>query len=142
MTDNVVLFADMAFKLRGARLFPDDRCEHKKVTLDDNGGIVTCDDCGRQLDAYLTLRRMCAKWDEHKRELDAYRDRLAREAEGSMVLRAARQVEKAWRSRSMAPICPHCGQAILPQDGFGTAGFVNLQMELHRRKFKQSTDGR
>ena len=149
MTDNVVPFADMVFKLRGARLPKDDRCEHKKITLDDNGGIVTCDECGRQLDAYLMLRRMCEKWGDHQREIDAYReelrayrDRIAREAEESLSLRAARRVEKAWRSRSMAPICPHCRKAILPEDGFGDCGFVNRQMELERRKFKRATEGR
>ena len=149
MTDNVVSFADMVFKLRGARLSKDDRCEHKKITLDDNGDIVTCDECGRQLDAYLMLRRMCEKWGAHQRELDVYRDeiqafrdRIAREAEGSLALRAARRVEKAWRSHSMAPICPHCREAILPEDGFGGCGSVNLQMERQRRKFSRTPGSR
>ncbi len=135
--DKVINFADMAFKLRGTRLFSDDRCEHSKVTLDDNGGIVTCDTCGKQLDAYLTLRRMCEKWDSHRRELDSYRERVIEEAKGSVILRAARRVEKAWRSRTMAPTCPHCHKAILPEDGFGQSGSVNLQMERERRAFKK-----
>lgn len=134
MNDRVVNFADMAFKLRGKSYFKDDRCQHVKVTLDDEGGIVTCDACGKQLDAYLTLRRMCEKWERHASDTKASAERLRAEAQGTVVLRAAKRVEEAWRRRNMAPTCPHCHVAILPEDGFGSSGSVNKEMELARRK--------
>lgn len=134
MSDRIVSFTDMAFKLRGENCFQTDRCKHVQVTLDDEGGIVTCDACGKQLDAYLTLRRMCEKWEAHSRDIASARERLREEASGTVVLRAALRVQDAWRSRTMLPTCPHCHKAIAPEDGFGSSGSVNKEMELARRK--------
>lgn len=53
----------------------------------------------------------------------------------TVVLKAAKKVEKAWRSRSSVPTCPHCHEAIFPEDGFGGTQ-VNKKMAIERRKFK------
>jgi hypothetical protein len=36
--------------------------------------------------------------------------------EHSVISRAAKEVDKVWRSRHMAPCCPHCKTALLPED--------------------------
>ena len=136
MTDRVVNFADMAFKLRGKSYGLDERCQHTKVTLDDEGGVVTCDACHRQLDPYLTLRRMCEKWEEHAQQVKSAAQRVNEDAKAIVVLRAAKRIERAWRSRTMIPTCPHCHVAILPEDGFGSCT-TNREIELRRRQAKR-----
>lgn len=139
MSDQVINFSDMAFKLRGKSYFKDDRCEHLKVTMDDNGGIVTCDACGKQLDAYLTLRRMCEKWGTHAEQIKRSAQQVHDDAKAIVVLRAAKRIEHAWRSRTMIPTCPHCNAAILPEDGFGSS-LINREVELRRRSVKRQKD--
>ena len=137
MSDRIINFADMAFKLRGKSYGIDDRCVHLKVTLDDEGGIVTCDACGKQLDPYITLRRMCEKWEDHARQTRLAREKINEDAKAIITLRAAKLIQEAWRSRTMIPTCPHCHEAILPEDGFGNSR-VNREMELRRRAVKRS----
>lgn len=136
MTDRIVNFADMAFKLRGKGYGMDGRCPHTHVELDDDGGIVTCTKCNKQLDAYLTLRKMAEKWEDHARKVKSAADKVNEDAKAIVTLRAAKLIEEAWRSRTMIPTCPHCYVAILPEDGFGGSR-VNREMELRRRKVKR-----
>ena len=44
------------FRLKRERRMLLEGCQHKHLTLDDEGGIVTCDDCQKQVDNYAALR--------------------------------------------------------------------------------------
>jgi hypothetical protein len=62
MDERIVNFADMAFKLRRRRtLFEKDRCEHLHIELDENGGIVTCMDCKKELSPFSALLHMAER---------------------------------------------------------------------------------
>ena len=50
-------------------------------------------------------------------------------------LKAAVRAQEAWRSRSMVPTCPHCHEAIFPEDGFGGSA-INKKTALEQRSFK------
>lgn len=109
-------------------------CQHKQLTLDSNGDVVTCDSCGKQVGTFWALGKMAAHWHEWWQRLQR-RGEEASAIEGrQVVLRAALVVEKAWRKKNMAPCCPHCSMAILPEDGFGERASVNKEMEMARRK--------
>lgn len=113
-------------------------CQHRNLTIDRHGEIITCDDCEKQVTpmwAVLTLLD-----DQQRRVMDLdNRRRAAEELEKkTVVLKAAKAVEQAWRSRTMAPCCPHCSKAILPGDGFPGRLQVNKEMELARRR-KETT---
>lgn len=107
-------------------------CQHKHITLNAHGEIVTCDDCGKQIGAFWALQEIVAGWDEWYRKLESARKDVADTASKQVVLRAALRVEQSWRSRTMVPTCPHCGVAILPTDGFGRS-HINKERELARR---------
>jgi hypothetical protein len=75
--------------------------------------------------------------------LQRERDALTKAKESEIHLLAAKKVEKAWRSRTMVPACPHCGKGILPQDGLGSTN-INRAIELRRRAAlpdKRTQDG-
>lgn len=132
MTETVISFADMAFRLRGQRLTPDARCEHRHLTLDDHGEIVTCEDCKQQVSAYWALHRMAAMWGNHAQQVRNAVAKVHEDQKATFHLKAAKVVERAWRNRKTVPICPHCKAGILPEDGFGTSA-INRTIELHRR---------
>jgi hypothetical protein len=120
---------------RGAPKPRSESCQHNRLTLDDNGEIVTCDDCVKQVGAYFALRMLVERWDEIRAKT-ARRQQAADEALGKTVgLRAAQKVERAWRSRTMVPTCPHCNEAIFAEDGFGGSA-VNRAIALRRRGAK------
>jgi len=135
MTDTVVSFADMAYRLRGQRVIPDARCEHKHLTLDDNGEIVTCEDCKQQVNAYWALHRMALMWGNHAQQVRRVVAQVHEDQKATFHLRAAKVVERAWQRRKSVPICPHCKAGIFPEDGFGTSS-INRAIELKRRSLR------
>lgn len=107
-------------------------CQHKNMELDDNGNIVTCTDCGKQIDPYFALRAITDDWGRVAEGIDSKRARLNEEAEKKIHLVAAREVERAWRDKRHVPTCPHCGEGVSATDGFGR-GMISKQIDDARR---------
>jgi hypothetical protein len=129
----VVEIGEMRLRLvRSYEKTPEESCKHKHTSLDDEGDIVRCDACGMQVSAYWVLKKLAQHYRHQLRLLQHARETVAWERGKHIVLRAARKVEEAWRSRTMLPVCPHCHTAITPTDGFGDA-MTNKATELERR---------
>ena len=135
MTDTADVFEIADFrikrKLRGSS--SSSPCQHLHITIDDEGEIVMCDDCGKQIGAYYALRMLAQRWGSYKKSMSRQREALEELSKKTIVLRAARAVESAWRNQSMVPSCPHCREAIFPDDGFGKT-LVNKRMAQRRRE--------
>ena len=114
-----------------------DRCEHKHLCFDPMARHIECEECGQfvePFDAFMILL------DYHRRGADILLSRQSElkeleEKAGKNLLKATRELDRVWRSK-MLPTCPHCKEAIAPEDGFGMFS-VNRKMEMERRKFKQ-----
>ncbi|AMR77661.1 hypothetical protein [Cupriavidus nantongensis] len=108
-------------------------CQHMNLTMDEDGDIVKCDDCGIQVSAFWALKLLSENYGRAMAKLQS-RERRQADVEGKTIhLRAAQEVERAWRSRTMVPTCPHCGEGIAPTDGFGRSA-VNKQIDERRRQ--------
>lgn len=130
--NKVVDLGEYRFSLMQRRAHDKTVCQHKNMVLDDNGNIVTCKDCGKQIDPYFALRTITEDWGKIQSEIDARRDRLRDESAKSIHLLAAREVERAWRDKRHVPTCPHCGEGISAHDGFGR-GLISKQIDDARR---------
>jgi hypothetical protein len=115
-------------------------CEHKQLTFDDNGEIVTCDDCAKQVSAFWVVTMLAGVYAKALAKVVSEQRTLAEAKAKDISLLAAQKVEKAWRSRSMVPTCPHCHEAIFPQDGFGGSA-TNRAMAIRRREIKYAPPG-
>lgn len=107
-------------------------CQHKRLTLEKIGDVVRCRDCETQVGAFWALGMLLdgfSRWSE-RIKYDARQ--LAEEKRKGVHLLAARAAEKAWRSKGRVPTCPHCSEAIFPEDRFGSS-FVHKQIALARR---------
>jgi hypothetical protein len=110
-----------------------DECQHQHMTMDFNGETVTCDDCGKALSAFWVLNRFTEQFRRAREALTARQAALAASEQKTLHLRAAQEVEQAWRSRTMVPTCPHCNEAIFAGDGFGRST-MSRDMAERRRK--------
>lgn len=141
MSDNVVHIGDLRIrqreKLMGLR---DDRCLHNNTTWDRNGDIITCDDCKKQISPVWMLKTVMAHYDKAMRRVAERERALADDKSHNLHLVAAKKVEEIWRTRTMAPCCPHCDRGILPQDQLG-ATQIRKDFEIRRRKAKP-TEGK
>lgn len=134
MSSNVINLGDLSIRRREKRLqYRDDRCRHKNTTWDANGDIITCDDCKMQISAVWMLHMLVDAYDAAMASITAREKSLADDKARNIHLIAARKVEDAWRSKTMVPCCLHCGNGVLPEDGFGGAR-MSRAIEIARRK--------
>ncbi len=129
----VIQFGEARLRMRGRLGWKDERCKHLQLTYDDNGEIVTCDDCNMQIAPFWAMKMLASHYEKALAVVNQRRQRLAEETSRSLHLIAARKVESAWKKRGTVPCCPHCGLGILPQDGFGETQ-INRKIEMARRR--------
>jgi len=113
-----------------------DWCDHKKLFYDSSGRTVQCQDCMAFIEPFQAFLNIANQIGRANDEINKQRDELRLAKEKEISLLSAKKVEKAWRSHSMVPICPHCHEAIFAHDRFGEAS-TNKQRALERRKFQQ-----
>ncbi|RUT30860.1 hypothetical protein WG29040_23260 [Pseudomonas sp. PAMC 29040] len=138
-TENVVEIGE----LRLARVKNDykrkiEGCMHKRLEMDDVGGIVTCRDCKQNVSPYWALTALREHWKDHASKVNRTLE-LAQAERGTVLhLVAAKKVEKAWRHKTMVPTCPHCARGICPEDGLGGA-MVERRFEAGLREREKDT---
>lgn len=99
-------------------------CAHRRLDFEENGEIVNCGDCGKQVSAVWALRLLLTLCEDEWQKIKSARTALEEDEQKAITLRAALRVQHAWRRRHLVPSCPHCHRGILPGDGFGN-GAVN-----------------
>jgi hypothetical protein len=129
---NVVEFGEFKVTLERRKLYGK-QCKHMNITLDANGEFVKCDDCHETISAWYALQTLVEWWDVAEKNLAAKQVRQQEVESKTIHLKAAQRVEAAWRSRSMVPTCPHCREAIFPEDGFGGSA-TNREIAVRRRQ--------
>lgn len=132
MAENVVELGDYRFTHKRRHRYPKPECEHKSVELDDNGDVVMCLDCGKQVSAYYALRMLTEHWGDVQSRIAAKQARADGAQEKAIHLLAAREVERAWRDRRHVPVCPHCREGISATDGFGGSS-ISKEIDNARR---------
>lgn len=98
-------------------------CQHFHVTLDDNGYIVTCSDCKKEITAYWYLREFFYRYDQHRERIEARACEVMESEKRTIVHRALLKIQDAWRRHKFLPCCPHCFHTIAPEDGFGNVQY-------------------
>lgn len=121
MSKNVIEVGDFSVLRKNSKYthLPDKACRHFNLEIDENGHIVDCLDCGKQIGALFALELMLDSIQKSQKEIAAKSLELAQLKSEGLHLIAARKVEKVWRTRDMLPCCPHCGVGISKEDGLG-----------------------
>lgn len=101
---------------RGRSRRPVSVCKHSQLVYDSNERRVWCKECETDIEAFDAFELLVGYFNAAANRLER-REELVREAEEhSLISRAAKVVDHAWRSRRMAPDCPHCQTPLLPED--------------------------
>jgi hypothetical protein len=123
-------------KLKVSRESRNPLCRHNRLEYDTYNKTIQCRDCQAFIDPFNAFVSLVQHFEQGHARLSQARQELKEAKEKHLSLLAARKVEEAWRSRTMVPACPHCGDAIFPEDGFGGTR-LNKKMALERRKFRK-----
>ncbi|MEF2073507.1 hypothetical protein [Consotaella aegiceratis] len=119
---------------RGLTRRPASSCKHHRVNYDSRERRIWCKDCERDVDAFDAFLLLVEYFDREKARLDSREQRL-KEAEAFQARSiAAKEIDKAWRSRTMVPCCPACGQGLFPEDFKSGVAMLGRDYAEARRK--------
>jgi hypothetical protein len=122
---------------RGMTRRPVSKCSHRHQVYDDKERRIWCSDCESEIEAFDAYMRLVEMMDGHIKNLKR-REQQVKEAEQHAARsRAVKVMDEAWRSTTMAPLCPHCNAAILPEDVARGVAKASKQLIIQRRKKKE-----
>lgn len=118
---------------------PSEKCEHRQMTYDLIERRVWCEDCKRTIDNFDAFDVLVRHFAEMEAAAKQKTHRANEAMQASIVSRATKALDHVWRGKKMAPCCPHCRAALLPEDfanGVGSA--VSREIEVARRARKRT----
>lgn len=109
-------------------------CSHMRLTYDLAERRVWCEDCERTVPAFDAFMVFVEKWTRIIGALKRREDAVKAAEAHSLISRAAKAIDDVWRGRRQTPCCPHCHEALLPQD-FASGRFAtrSRELEIQRR---------
>ncbi len=101
---------------RGLTRRPLSTCNHMRQVYDDKERRIWCSDCESELEPFDAFMVMVGQMDSHWKRLQRRAREVAEAEQFALRSRAAKVMDEAWRSTTMAPLCPHCNEALMPED--------------------------
>lgn len=128
---NVIDIGDLRVS-RGQTRRPRSACKHRRLTYDPSERRIWCRDCERDIDGFDAFQ-IIAEQSHAFYEQNMRRARKLDEAEQFQARSlAVKALDRIWRSRKMAPCCPHCRKGLLPEDVKNLSS-VGVEYERARR---------
>ncbi|WP_454691187.1 hypothetical protein [Achromobacter aloeverae] len=125
---NVVDIGDLRVARGLSRRVPS-TCRHLRLAYDTSERRIYCQDCETDVEGFDAFLQMV----ERHHYLQAKSEKLHQDAAHTIISRAGKRMDEAWRSRNMAPCCPHCSKAILPEDVVNGVSMTNKEWEMRQR---------
>tara|TARA_A100000171_G_C2126683_1_gene143964 strand:- start:24 stop:452 length:429 start_codon:yes stop_codon:yes gene_type:complete len=107
-------------------------CKHAKLVYDTKERRVWCKDCETDVEPFDAFTSLVERFYAFENRISMLR---AIEAE-TLHSRAAKTLDKEFRSRTMTPCCPHCSRGILAEDVVNGVSSMSRDLELCRRSMK------
>lgn len=119
---------------RGMTRRPASSCRHKKLVYDDKERRIWCSDCEAEVEPFDAFVGLCEVFSSGVNQLNRRRREVEEAEKFQLRSRAAKVMDEAWRSKTLAPLCPHCHEAILPEDVAGGVAQTSKQIIIAARK--------
>ena len=101
---------------RGMTRRPYSGCSHHRLSYDNNERRIWCRDCECDVEPFDAFSFIVSAFDKAEKAIILGQAELKSAETHKIRSLAARAMDKAWRSRTMIPACPHCHQGIFPAD--------------------------
>lgn len=119
---------------RGMTRRPISACRHLRMVYDDKERRVWCSDCESEVEPFDAFMCIVGQMDSHWKHLQKRQREVAEAEQFSLRSRAAKVMDEAWRSTTTAPLCPHCNEALLPEDVAKGVAKASKSLIVARRK--------
>lgn len=109
-------------------------CKHLNIVYDMQERRIWCENCRSDVEPFDALVGLAEHWDRVTKNLERRRKEALEAESNNLISRASKVIDEAWRSRKMAPMCPHCSAALLPDDFVSGVSMCSKELEIARRK--------
>lgn len=114
-------------------------CPHGRMVFDRAERRIWCKDCEHTVEAFDAFEAIVRHFSTAESRI-ADRERELKEAETFRVRAVAtKKLDAVWRRRKVVPRCPHCRQALLPEDFTGELHVVSRELALALRRRSEPT---
>jgi hypothetical protein len=110
---------------RGMSRRPHSACRHLNLVYDDQERRIWCKDCETDVEAFDAFVSLVKNYNSALKDIHARKEALDTAEKFAARSLAGKALDEAWRSRSMVPACPHCGNGLFPESfrkGFSMLG--------------------
>lgn len=125
---NVVDIGDIRVA-RGKTRRPFSTCRHARLVYDPLERRIWCEDCERDVEPFDAFALLVERY----AHIEMRHQALEKAATATLVSRAAKRLDDAFRKRNMVPLCPHCRHAIFPDDVMNGLGMISKELAQKRR---------
>ena len=132
----VVDFGDLRVA-RGLSRRPFSSCHHFSLVYDKSERRIWCRDCEKNVDPFDAFESIAINMNRAIKQYECIRDEAIAAKDHNLHLIAAKNIEKAWRGKTMAIGCRHCGGGLLPEDFVPIGSMCSAEIERMRRKTKK-----
>ncbi|WP_342632697.1 hypothetical protein [Marinobacter alkaliphilus] len=122
---------------RGKTRVPCETCRHRQLVYDPTERRVYCEDCQQDVDGFDAFLNLVHQHESAWGAIRKARTEILEAQSHNLISRAAKALDQYWRSRKTVPNCPHCNEALLPEDVAG-GRLRTSSAELARRRRKNS----
>lgn len=119
---------------RGKTRRPVSTCTHRRMVYDDSERRVWCRDCESEVEGFDAFRLLVEQMDDYVKHLQRREDKVKEAEQHAARSRAVKVMDEVWRSQSMAPLCPHCHEAILAEDVAGGVARCSKPLAMRKRQ--------
>jgi hypothetical protein len=112
-------------------------CPHRQMVFDRAERRIWCKDCEHTIEAFDAFELIVRNFSAAERRI-ADRERELKESEAFKARAlATKKLDAAWRRRKVVPCCPHCRQALFPEDFVAGQHVIGREFaEAQRRRIK------
>ena len=112
---NVVDIGDLRVA-RGLTRRPLSSCRHLKMVYDDKERRIWCQDCESEVEPFDAFKGIVERLDGTIKRLQRREREIGEAEQFTARSRAVKALDDVWRTRNAVPLCPHCSEALLPED--------------------------
>lgn len=122
---------------RGLTRRPHSTCQHRHQVYDEKERRIWCSDCESELEPFDAFMCLVEQMDGHIKQLQRRAREIAEAEQFTARSRAVKALDEVWRRPSMAPLCPHCNEALLPEDLAKGVAQCSRSLIIKRRQKKE-----
>ncbi len=117
---------------RGLSRRPYSGCKHLRLIYDSRERRIWCKDCETNIEGFDAFQILAERSHQFKAALDRREAKIAEAEAFTARSRAVKELDRVWRTRNLAPCCPHCRRGLLPEDMMHLSS-VGVDYERKRR---------